>query len=156
MLQNYKVVFNNFNNLPRATIYDNNGNRVCDILSNLNNTFKIYFSKFPIIFDKKRFNITNEISYTHLNKSQIMDLWHRRLGHFNISLVKVKLNKIIPPEKCQICINSKLKNKPFKNVKNKTFHIFELIHMDLVGPVTTSLNGYKYFLTILDDFSRFG
>jgi len=28
--------------------------------------------------------------------------------------------------------------------------------MDLVGPVTTSLNGYKYFLTILDDFSRFG
>jgi len=28
--------------------------------------------------------------------------------------------------------------------------------MDLVGLVTTSLNGYKYFLTILDDFSRFG
>jgi len=92
MLQNYKVVFNNFNNLPRASIYDNNGNRVCDILSNLNNTFKIYFSKFPIIFDKKDSYITNEISYTHLNKSQIMELWHRRLGHFNISLVKDKLN----------------------------------------------------------------
>jgi len=137
MLQNYKVVFNNFNNLLRATIYENNGNRVCDILSNLNNTFKIYFSKFPIIFDKKYSYITNEINYTHLNKSQIMDLWHRRLGHFNISLVKDKLNKIIPPEKCQICINSKLKNKPYKNVKNKTFHIFELINMDLVGPVTT-------------------
>jgi len=138
ILQNYKVIFNN--NLPRATIYDNNGKRVCDIFSNLKNTFKVYFSKFPIIFNKKYSNITNEINHTYLNKNQIMDLWHRRLGHFNISLNKDKLNKIIPPEKCEICINSKLKNKPYKKVKNKTSYTFELIHMDLVGPVTTSLN----------------
>jgi len=156
ILQNYKVIFNNFNNLPRATIYDNNGIRVCDIFSNLKNTFKVYFSKFPIIFNKKYSNTTNEINHTYLNKNQFMDLWHRRLGHFNISLIKDKLNKIIPPEKCEICINSKLKNKPYKKVKNKTSYTFELIHMDLVGPVTTSLNGYRYFLTILDDYSRFG
>jgi len=28
--------------------------------------------------------------------------------------------------------------------------------MDLVGPVINSINNNKYFLTILDDYSRFG
>jgi len=116
ILQNYKVIFNNFNKLQRATIYDDDGIRVCDIFSNFKNTFKVYYSKFPIIFNKRYSNVTNEDNHTHLNKSQIMDLWHRRLGHFNISLIKDKLNKIIPPEKCQICINSKLKNKQYKKV----------------------------------------
>ena len=33
---------------------------------------------------------------------------------------------------------------------------FQLIHMDLVGPVEESIHLNRYFLTILDDFSRFG
>jgi len=32
----------------------------------------------------------------------------------------------------------------------------QLIHMDLVGPVEESIHLNRYFLTILDDFSRFG
>ena len=49
-----------------------------------------------------------------------------------------------------------MKNFSFKKSENKTKSTFELVHMDLVGPINESLFGKKYFLTILDDFSRFG
>ena len=33
---------------------------------------------------------------------------------------------------------------------------FELLHLDIWGPFhTLSIEGYKYFLTIVDDHSRF-
>jgi len=85
-----------------------------------------------------------------------MDLWHRRLGHFDILKIKNKLNNTNLQTKCAICINSKLKNKFYKPTTNKTKQILDLIHIDLVGPVTNSINNNKYFLTILDDFSRYG
>ena len=41
-----------------------------------------------------------------------MNLWHRRLGHFNIDLIKEKLKRINIKRKCRICACSKLKNFP--------------------------------------------
>ena len=33
----------------------------------------------------------------------------------------------------------------------------DLIHIDICGPMTpTALGGYKYFITFIDDFSRYG
>ena len=33
----------------------------------------------------------------------------------------------------------------------------ELIHTDICGPFTlTALGGYKYFISFIDDFSRYG
>lgn len=65
---------------------------------------------------------------------------------FNIS------NKI---DCCDICHYSKQKRlsfSPSTHVSNKSF---ELIHCDLWGPFTTcTLDGFKYFLTIGDDFTR--
>ena len=73
-----------------------------------------------------------------------------------ISKIKDKLSNInIKNNKCSICINSKMKNKPYKLSTNKTNQIFDLIHLDLVGPITPSINNNKYFLSILVDFSRF-
>jgi len=40
-----------------------------------------------------------------------MDLWHRRMGHFNVDSIKDKLNKIYLKHKCKICSCSKLKIK---------------------------------------------
>lgn len=38
---------------------------------------------------------------------------------------------------------------------NKTSFIFELVHCDLWGPYRVqTTQGWKYFLTIVDDFSR--
>jgi len=120
------------------------------------NKFKIFTSEQPIYFKKNNINSSHVINYTLLNKSQLMDLWHRRLGHFDISKIKDKLNNTNVQTKCAICINSKLKNKSYKPTTNKTKQILDLIHIDLVGPVTNSINNNKYFLTILDDFARYG
>jgi len=32
----------------------------------------------------------------------------------------------------------------------------ELVHADIVGPLDISINGRSYFLTLVDDFSRYG
>jgi len=48
-----------------------------------------------------------------------------------------------------------MRNKPYKFSTNKTNQIFELIHLDVVGPVTPSINNNKYFLSILDDHTRY-
>jgi len=84
------------------------------------------------------------------------DLWHRRLCHLNIDKLFSKLSNITNHNKCQTCFNSKLKNKPFKPSKKMSSKPFDLIHMDLVVPINKSIYGNKFFLTILDDFSRYG
>ena len=47
-----------------------------------------------------------------------------------------------------------------KNIKEKIDRCestLDLIHTDICGPLTpTALEGYKYFITFIDDFSRFG
>jgi len=73
-----------------------------------------------------------------------------------LTILKNKLLKIKIPIKCPICSNSKLRNKPHKLSINKSKRIFELLHMDLVGPVPKLLYGNYYFFTILDDYSRYG
>ena len=44
---------------------------------------------------------------------------------------------------------------PFKLGRTRATHIGELVHMDLAGPMETmSYDGKKYFLIIVDDYSR--
>jgi len=151
--QNYKVIFNNYDNSPQALIYNNNGNRIYKYLSNTKNIYQIFTSKHQTILNSTK---NNEINYTHSNNQQVIDLQHRRLGHYDISKIKNKLSNINQKLNCPVFINSKLKNKSFKPSTNKTKQILELIHLDLVGPVTPSINNNKYFLTILDNYFRYG
>ncbi|KAJ0587500.1 putative RNA-directed DNA polymerase [Helianthus annuus] len=56
---------------------------------------------------------------------------------------------------CTICPKARQHRLPFPNSTRSTSAIFDLIHIDIWGPYNTSTyNGYKYFLTIVDDFSR--
>jgi len=68
--------------------------------------------------------------------------------------IKDKLSTIKIKEGCNIC-SYKMKNKPYKKVINNSKEPFELIHMDTVSSPDTSLYGNKYFLTILDDYTRY-
>ena len=44
---------------------------------------------------------------------------------------------------------------PFPSSSMKTSASFELLHLDVWGPYTTpTFDGNKYFLTIVDDFTR--
>jgi len=84
-----------------------------------------------------------------------LNLWHRRFGHFDIKSIKQKLLKTDIKQKCPLCVHLKLRNKPYQSTTNNTNHIFELIYMNLVGPIPESIYGNIYFFTILDDFSRY-
>jgi len=153
---NYKVVFLNHYNKVFASLFDQHGNKITNIPSDKHNIFQIWLSNRIYNLKIRKHTPTSLMHLSTLSKAEKINLWHRRLGHFNISKILNKLSKINIPSKCQICSHSKLKDFPHKNSTNKSIGIFELIHMDLIGPIEESLHGNRYILSILDDFSRYG
>ena len=58
-------------------------------------------------------------------------------------------------EKCKTCMLTKITRQPFKSITRKSI-ILELIHSDLCDlHATPSLGHKKYFITFIDDASRF-
>ncbi|GJS46586.1 retrovirus-related pol polyprotein from transposon TNT 1-94 [Tanacetum coccineum] len=94
-------------------------------------------------------------------------LWHRTLSHLNFGtindltkhdlvdgLLKFKYGK---DHLCSACERGKRKkaSHPSKLVPS-THSKLELLHMDLCGPMrVASINGKKYILVIVDDYSRY-
>ena len=57
---------------------------------------------------------------------------------------------------CVDCIKGKMTNKR-KTGANWCSNVLELIHKDICGPFpTASWNGHTYFITFIDDYSRYG
>ncbi|GKB96797.1 retrovirus-related pol polyprotein from transposon TNT 1-94, partial [Tanacetum coccineum] len=94
-------------------------------------------------------------------------LWHRRLSHLNfgainhlarhglvLGLPKLKFEK---DHLCSACAMGKIKKKSYKPKSEDTNQEkLYLLHMDLCGPMrVASVNGKKYSLIIVDDYSRF-
>ena len=65
--------------------------------------------------------------------------------------------KFIQHEICDACASGKQTRSTFKPKHVvSTFKSFDLVHMDLFGPTRTlSLNGKRFSLVIVDDYSRF-
>ncbi|GJR98148.1 retrovirus-related pol polyprotein from transposon TNT 1-94 [Tanacetum coccineum] len=94
-------------------------------------------------------------------------LWHRRLSHLNFGainhLARHGLVRGLPKLKfekdhlCSTCAMGKSKKKPHKPKSEDTNQEkLYLLHMDLCGPMrVASVNGKKYILVIVDDYSRF-
>lgn len=89
------------------------------------------------------------------------DLWHRRLGHPSCKVVELIPNvgssrsNALCNKTCDVCLRAKQCRESFSLSINKTMDIFQLIHCDLWGPYRTiSHCGARYFLTIVDDYSR--
>ncbi|GFV96059.1 retrovirus-related Pol polyprotein from transposon TNT 1-94 [Trichonephila clavipes] len=113
---------------------------------------------------------SKEISFfsdvTAKNKNGSIEIWHQRFCHVNNDyLVKTSKNdsvKGLPrltdngKTRCIPCKLAKSKRVSFKKmgaVRSK--RPLELLHMDLCGPMPTeSQGGNKYFLSIIDDYSR--
>nr|GEX97099.1 retrovirus-related Pol polyprotein from transposon TNT 1-94 [Tanacetum cinerariifolium] len=94
-------------------------------------------------------------------------LWHQRLSHLNFDtindLAKNDLVSGLPKFKyakehlCPSCEQGKSKRAlhPPKPVPNSK-HWLHLLHMDLCGPMRfANINGKRYVLVILDDYSRY-
>ncbi|GJX20301.1 retrovirus-related pol polyprotein from transposon TNT 1-94 [Tanacetum coccineum] len=94
-------------------------------------------------------------------------LWHRRLSHLNFGtlnkLAKDGLARGIPKLKfqkdhlCSACALGKSKKSSHQpKAEDTNQEKLYLLHMDLCGPMRVeSINGKKYILVIVDDYSRF-
>nr|GEW42632.1 hypothetical protein [Tanacetum cinerariifolium] len=94
-------------------------------------------------------------------------LWHRRLSHLNFDTINLlskndiviglpKL-KFIKDHPCSSCELGKAKRKSFytKTTPSSKTRL-QLLHMDLCGPMRVeSVNGKKYVLVIVDDYSSY-
>ena len=87
-------------------------------------------------------------------------LWHRRLGYISIDRIKRLVNDGVLStldytdfEICVDCIKGKQTNKSKKNA-NRSSNILEIIHTDICCP-DTDMPGQKYFITFIDDYSRY-
>lgn len=94
--------------------------------------------------------------------SNSFEMWHLRLGHLSNSGMHClsKQFPLIPYENnmnpCDSCHFEKLKKLPFPNSITNTHAPFELMHADLWDPLATDyILGHRYFLTLVDKFSRF-
>ncbi|GJV92547.1 retrovirus-related pol polyprotein from transposon TNT 1-94 [Tanacetum coccineum] len=94
-------------------------------------------------------------------------LWHRRLSHLNFDYINFLSKKDIVislPKlkyvKDQLCFSCKVSKAKISSFKTKAIPSskgwLNLLHMDLCGPMRVeSINGKKYILVIIDDYSRY-
>lgn len=90
------------------------------------------------------------------------ELWHRRLGHPSFPLFTSLINQfqlpIVKPVlvDCPCCHMAKSHKLQFLVSKSCTTAPFQLVHMDVWGPSPVASNkGFKYYLLVIDDFTRF-
>ena len=58
---------------------------------------------------------------------------------------------------CESCLLGKMTKSPFIHKGERAKELLGLIHTDVCGPFSTSAReGYLYFITFTDDFSRYG
>ena len=89
---------------------------------------------------------------------------HRRLGHLGIDNCRLMVNhrlvdgvdKIVGKEVfCEGCAYGRSKRKSHPSTGTITKRRLERIHIDLCGPIPTSLGGNKYFLLIIDEHTHY-
>ncbi|CAM8888862.1 unnamed protein product [Rhodiola kirilowii] len=89
-------------------------------------------------------------------------IWHKRMGHLPVHKLKKMMSStqeniqlVDCDMHCSVCPMAKQSRLPFPSSSHKSVESFELIHADVWGPFSTStMTGCKFFLTIVDDFSR--
>jgi len=90
--------------------------------------------------------------------------WHRKLAHFGqmnklkSTVVGIPPDEIVDIQQCDTCIRAKQTRQVIVKEKDEnSADIGELIHMDLMGPISPEgMNGEKYILSILDERSKVG
>jgi hypothetical protein len=89
-------------------------------------------------------------------------LWHSRLGHPQQIVLHHVLHKHLSlpvshnNSVCSHCLAGKMHQLPFPKSVSITTRPFEIVHSDVWGPAPiTSLNGTRYYVTFVDEFTRF-
>nr|GEW53211.1 hypothetical protein [Tanacetum cinerariifolium] len=94
-------------------------------------------------------------------------LWHRRLSHLNFDTINLMSKndivvglpklKFVKDHLCSSCELGKAKRKSFHTkITPSSKRRLQLLHMELCGPMrVASVNGKRYVLVIVDDYSRY-
>lgn len=113
------------------------------------------------------FNETLHVTHSghkrKLTENNSYSLWHKRLGHISERRIMRLVSEGIlgaidtsDKNECVSCIKGKLTNKR-KSGAERAKEVLELVHTDICGPFPqASWNGQQYFITFIDDFSRYG
>jgi len=91
-----------------------------------------------------------------------ISMWHRRLGHASLQRLDAisdslgtTRHKNKGSDFCHVCHLAKQRKLSFRTSNKVCKEIFDLLHIDVWGPFSVeTVEGYKYFLTIVDDHSR--
>ena len=87
--------------------------------------------------------------------AQNQHLWHQRLAHPSEKVMSFLFPKLCKDKlQCDVCHLSKFARLPFDSSLFRASNPFEIIHSDIWGPILESFDGFKYFVTFVDDFTR--
>jgi hypothetical protein len=110
--------------------------------------------------------LCNSLSVNHISTHTNLTipssaLWHFRLGHVSPKRL-IHMSQLYPTltfdhnATCDICHFSKQKKLSFPSSVYVASRKFKLLRFDIWGPISTpSVHNHRYFLTILDYFSRY-
>ncbi|GJS39240.1 ribonuclease H-like domain-containing protein, partial [Tanacetum coccineum] len=113
-------------------------------------------NKLRVIFDGSKRIVNKNINTCNLSKC----LWHNRLGHPSDQVLGILKDKLLVENinshgPCEVCHKAKQTRESFPLSEHKTTDVGQIVHLDIWGPYrVTSRDGYKYFLTVVDDYSR--
>ena len=88
--------------------------------------------------------------------------WHVRFAHAGLDSIRNlrdRLNITVPASyklECVVCAKGKMIRSPYDSVHVRVDTPLKLIHTDLSGIIRiNNPQGYRYFLTFMDDYSRY-
>ena len=87
-----------------------------------------------------------------------------RLGHIGVKRMKklhadelLELLHYESLDSCEPCLMGKMTKTPFFGTMERANDLLEIIHTDVCDPMSVEARGgYRYFLTFIDDLSRYG
>ena len=94
--------------------------------------------------------------------SSSTSLWQMRLGHPSFSRISSLKNKhpyiqcLVDNNPCYACHLAKHKKFPFPHSNTESVNPFDLIHVDIWGPISFPLtSSHRDFFTVVDDKTQF-
>ena len=95
-----------------------------------------------------------------------LSLWHRQLAHHNLTDVKVLIErnmvtgmqldvKTAPDPICEPCLAGKMHTNLFPSSSWRTSRPLEPVHSDVHKVPYRSFSGFRYWVTFIDDYSRY-
>lgn len=107
----------------------------------------------PSVTSKQAFGVTNPS----------FERWHSRLGHPAAPIVQRVISSFNLPCRvesnkesvCSACQQAKSHQLPYSKSSSVSSHPLELVFSDVWGPAPESAGRYKYYVSFIDDFSKF-